>query len=139
MLCVQAGLDPPADLCQSLEQLLLSLARLYASDPLDLQLEQDYWCTEGVPQTYAYRTPPRQVSLFKFLRQSGEMLPPTLFVPYLKMLASLMGCPSAARQGFSLLKNNKQSNITWDHFFNSLNKLVFQQQQINLFYLNELF
>ncbi|XP_046658392.1 LOW QUALITY PROTEIN: nuclear pore complex protein Nup205-like [Homalodisca vitripennis] len=120
---MQEGLDPPSNLSRSLEQLWLSLSRLYGSDPLCLELELDYWPGEGVAQTYAYRTPPRQVSLYKFVRQSSEGLPPTLFVPYMKMLASLVSCQSAARQAFNLLKvNNKQSTITWDHFFNSLNK-----------------
>ncbi|XP_054275578.1 nuclear pore complex protein Nup205-like [Macrosteles quadrilineatus] len=121
---VQEGLDPPTNLSQSYEQLLLSLSRLYGTDPLNLQLELDYWCTDGAPQNYAYRMPPRQVSLYKFVRQSGESLPPTLFVPYMKMLASLASCPAAAKQAYQLLKTNQppQSNVAWDHFFSSLNR-----------------
>lgn len=65
-----------------------------------------------------------QVSLYKFVRQSGESLPPTLFVPYMKMLASLASCPAAAKQAYQLLKTNQppQSNVAWDHFFSSLNR-----------------
>lgn len=78
-----------------------------------------------------------QVSLFKFVRQSAEMLPPTLFVPYMKMLASLMSCPTTARQGFNLLKHNNQTNISWDHFFNSLNKWVVSNLQIGFLIKNK--
>lgn len=119
----QEGLDPPTSLSQNFEQFMLCLATLYSSDPLNINLEMDYWCPDGTtPASYPYRAPPRQVSLFKFVRQSGDVLPPTLFVPYMKMLTSLASCQGAARQAFNLLKQNNQSTASWDHFFSSLNR-----------------
>ncbi|RZF40837.1 hypothetical protein LSTR_LSTR003347 [Laodelphax striatellus] len=120
----QEGLDPPTSLPQHFEQLLLTLSTLYSKDPLNLNLELEYWCPpEGIVSTsYPYRSPPRQVSLFKFVRQSGDLLPPTLFVPYMKMLASLSSSQQAARQCFTLLKLNNHGSVTWDHFFTSLNR-----------------
>ncbi|XP_075229968.1 nuclear pore complex protein Nup205 isoform X2 [Lycorma delicatula] len=117
---VQEGLDPPANLPHHFEHLLLTLATLYSKDPLNLNLELEFWYPpEGLPTSYPYRTPPRQVPLFKFVRQSGDLLPPTLFVPYMKMLSSLSSCQLAARQCFNLLKMNSLNTVTWDHFFNS--------------------
>nr|CAD7403934.1 unnamed protein product [Timema poppensis] len=65
------------------------------------------------------------VVLFKFVRMAGEMLPPTLFVPYLKMLRSLASSPQCSRYAFNMLKENSSNNLSWDHFFSSLESLVY--------------
>lgn len=55
-----------------------------------------------------------QVSLFKFLRQSGDLLPPLLFIPYLKMLAALSTGSQSARMAFEMIRmngNNSGSNL----------------------------
>lgn len=59
-------MEPPANLPHHFEHLLLALAKLYSEDPLNLQLELDYWCpSEGVqPSPYPYRSAPRQVRDF---------------------------------------------------------------------------
>ncbi|RZC40322.1 nuclear pore complex protein Nup205 [Asbolus verrucosus] len=52
----------------------------------------------------------------------GDMLPPTLFVPYLTMLSSLSSCPQAARHCFNMLKQvgpQLTATLSWDHFFSS--------------------
>lgn len=71
------------------------------------------------------RPNPRHVAMYKFVRIAGDLLPPTLFVPYLRMLTSLSASPRAAPHAFALLKGNALAggaNMTWDHFFTSLNR-----------------
>nr|CAD7434744.1 unnamed protein product [Timema monikensis] len=53
------------------------------------------------------------VVLFKFVRMAGEMLPPTLFVPYLKMLRSLASSPQCSRYAFNMLKENSSNNLSY--------------------------
>lgn len=68
-----------------------------------------------------------QTSLFKFVSGCADLLPPLLFVPYMKMLCSLASHPQAARHAFNLLKQNvvgNSVNVSWDHFFQSLNRYV---------------
>lgn len=116
------GLEPPANLPRHFEHLMLTVAKLYSKDPLNLQLALEYWSPLDlkVVQPSTYRAPPRAVSLFKFVRLAGDVLPPTLFVPYLKMLKGLSSNPQAARYCFNMLKQANlgfNSAITWDHFF----------------------
>lgn len=118
------GLEPPANLPRHFEHLMLTVAKLYSKDPLNLQLALEYWSPLDlkVVQPSTYRSPPRAVSLFKFIRLAGDVLPPTLFVPYLKMLKGLSSNPQAARYCFNMLKQANvefNSAITWDHFFMS--------------------
>lgn len=47
-----------------------------------------------------------QVVLSKFVRQMGDLLPPTLYIPYLRMLKGLANGPQCAHYCFSLLKTN---------------------------------
>lgn len=73
----------------------------------------------------------RQGTLFKFVRLASEILPAGLFVPYLKMIASLASSPQAARHAFNFLKPNGSSGSTilWDHFFNSLDRYYYNLRQ----------
>lgn len=73
----------------------------------------EYWChhtdsTFASASAYMNRLPSREVALFKFVRLAGEILPAGLFVPYLKMIASLASSPQAAKQAFNFLKPNGQ-------------------------------
>lgn len=68
-----------------------------------------------------------QTSLFKFVSGCADLLPPLLFVPYMKMLCGLASHPQAARHAFNLLKQNvvgNSVNVSWDHFFQSLNRYL---------------
>lgn len=109
----QEGIEPPLNLDNHFEYLMLTVAELYKEDPLKLELVMHYWChhsghdsTHTSTSTYINRLPSRQVALFKFVRLAGEILPAGLFVPYLKMIASLASSPQAARQAFNFLKPN---------------------------------
>ncbi|XP_076648854.1 nuclear pore complex protein Nup205 isoform X2 [Halictus rubicundus] len=126
----QEGIEPPLNLDNHFEYLMLTVAELYKEDPLKLDLVMDYWChhsdsTHVSAPIYMNRFPSRQVALFKFVRLAGEILPAGLFVPYLKMIASLASSSQAARQAFNFLKPNGTSGsttISWDHFFKSLSQ-----------------
>ena len=121
------GLDPPAKLQRHFEEFLLLIAKFYRKDPLKLQLMLEYWSPLEAPTYHSYSLSEsmRSVSLFKFVRLAGETLPPTLFVPYTDMLASLANCQQAARYCFNMLKQTTPGcnvSITWDHFFMSFNQ-----------------
>jgi nuclear pore complex protein Nup205 len=129
------GLEPPSHLPHHYEHLLITIARLYgstsSSEHLNLDLELDYWNSADVLPTaatgstsYHFRSSSRQTSLFKFVSGCADLLPPLLFVPYMKMLCSLASHPQAARHAFNLLKQNvgNSVNVSWDHFFQSLNR-----------------
>nr|CAD7411891.1 unnamed protein product [Timema cristinae] len=133
------GLEPPASLTHHFEHLLLTVERFYRDNPLGLELALDFWCPTDTTKhstIYLYGIPSKQVTtsyplislskqvvLFKFVRMAGEMLPPTLFVPYLKMLRSLASSPQCSRYAFNMLKENSSNNLSWDHFFSSLERL----------------
>lgn len=124
---VQDGLMPPSNLPHHFEHLLELIAELYAKDPLGLNLSKEYWCpTDTLDHSYAPKPSQRQLALFKFLRLSGDLLPPSLFVPYVSMLSSLSQSQPNAHHCFNLLKNNGRnaasqwSLVSWDHFFESL-------------------
>ncbi|XP_076634374.1 nuclear pore complex protein Nup205 [Colletes latitarsis] len=126
----QEGIEPPLNLDNHFEYLMLTIAELYKEDPLKLDLVMDYWCyhsdsAHAPAPAFTNRLPSRQVALFKFVRLDDEILPAGLFVPYLKMIASLASSPQAARQAFNFLKPNGTSGsttISWDHFFGSLTR-----------------
>lgn len=109
------GIEPPMNLDNHFEYLMLMIAELYKRDPLNLNLAMDYWChhadtTHVSAPTYISRLPSRQVALFKFVRLAGEILPAGLFVPYMKMIASLASSPQAARHVFNFFKPNGKYN-----------------------------
>ncbi|XP_058056565.1 nuclear pore complex protein Nup205 [Anopheles bellator] len=126
----QQGVEPPANLCHNFETLLLSVGKFYGNDRLQLHLSVEYWGPSEFTSSTALRSSSRSVCLFKFIRLAGELLPPTLFIPYLKMLAGLSCNPQSARSAFNLLKQSNASHhsfpqsgnstMSWDHFFNSL-------------------
>lgn len=123
---VQQGVEPPPNLCQDFETLLLIVGRFYASDRLGLQLDLEYWRPmEGPAGTYS-SVSTRSVSLFKFIRLAGDLLPATLLVPYLKMLAGLSNCRASAQRTFDFLKQgygvSGSTTLSWEHFFGSLTK-----------------
>ncbi|XP_034945477.1 nuclear pore complex protein Nup205 [Chelonus insularis] len=128
----QEGVEPPLNLDDHFEYLMLMVAELYKKDPLKLNLVLDYWYQHNENHISVHsRLPARQVALFKFVRLAGEILPAGLFVPYLKMIASLASSPQAARHAFNFLKPNGSSGstISWDHFFNSLNRYYYNLRQ----------
>lgn len=133
-LHAQQGLDPPPNLCMNFETLLLIVGKLYGNDQLNLNLDLEYWGPMEIANNYQ-RTSTRSVSLFKFIRLAGELLPPNLFVPYIKMLAGLSSCQQSARNTFNLLKQGPgvsgSTTLSWDHFFESLNRyhLTLRQEQ----------
>ncbi|XP_040294299.1 nuclear pore complex protein Nup205 isoform X3 [Bufo bufo] len=137
-MSLQMGNEPPTSLRRDLEHLLLLLGELYKKDPFHLELALEFWCpTEPLQNTtlmgsylgVAHQRPPqRQVLLSKFVRQMSDLLPPTLYIPYLKMLQGLATGPQCAHYCFSFLKANGSSHenlqagspVSWDHFFHSL-------------------
>lgn len=121
----QEGLDAPPNLPRNFEQFMYCISKLYSQDKLKLELMLEYWCPAEITpsQAYSYRTPPRSVSLFKFVRLAGDMIPPSLFNPYLTMLSGLASHTQAARYCFNMLKQNgpgQSSTLSWDHFFGSI-------------------
>ncbi|XP_014480279.1 PREDICTED: nuclear pore complex protein Nup205 [Dinoponera quadriceps] len=128
----QECIKPPMNLDNHFEYLMLMVAELYKKDPLKLNLAMDYWChhTDTTP-AYISRLPPRQVALFKFVRLAEE-ISSGLFVPYIKMIASLASSPQAARHAFNFFKSNGSpgsATISWDHFFNSLSRYYYNLRQ----------
>jgi len=105
---------------QHFGQLLVLISQLYTGDPLDTCLADVYWC-----QDTTHVSDPKQVALYKFVRLAGDLLMPSLYVPYINMLAGLADTPKAAVQCFSLLKQNSAagtSTVSLDHFFASLSQ-----------------
>lgn len=122
----QQGLDPPPNLDRHFETLLLIVGKLYSNDQLGLCLDLEYWGPMETPGNYHHRTSTRSVSLFKFIRLAGELLPPMLLIPYLKMLAGLSSCQQSARNAFNLLKQGSNisgsTTLSWEHFFGSISR-----------------
>ncbi|EPQ04244.1 Nuclear pore complex protein Nup205 [Myotis brandtii] len=140
-MSMQMGNEPPISLRRDLEHLMLLIGELYRKNPFNLELALEYWCPSEPLQTttilgsylgVAHQRPPqRQVVLSKFVRQMGDLLPPTIYIPYLKMLQGLANGPQCAHYCFSLLKVNGSSHVeniqgtggspvSWEHFFHSL-------------------
>uniref|UniRef100_A0A1A9WFW1 Nuclear pore complex protein Nup205 n=1 Tax=Glossina brevipalpis TaxID=37001 RepID=A0A1A9WFW1_9MUSC len=123
MSFVNEGLDPPTNLDCNFEMLTLCIGKFYKNNKADPSLCMEYWGPLDVSQASSKSTT-RSVSLFKFIRLAGELLPRTLFVPYLKMIAGLSCYEQSARNTFNLLKQitglTGISMLSWDHFFASL-------------------
>ncbi|XP_029472832.1 nuclear pore complex protein Nup205 isoform X2 [Rhinatrema bivittatum] len=140
-MSIQMGSEPPTSLRRDMEHLMLLIGDVYKKDPFNLELSLEYWCPSeplqsstimGYYQGVVHQRPPqRQVVLSKFVRQMGDLLPPTLYIPYLKMLQGLANGPQSAHYCFSLLKVNGSSHVenmqaaggssvSWEHFFHSL-------------------
>nr|XP_022904790.1 nuclear pore complex protein Nup205 [Onthophagus taurus] len=120
------GLEPPVNLPRHFEDFLFFVAKFYEKDPLKLKAMLEYWCPlDQINLNGSHRAPSRSVSLFKFVKLAGDVIPSTLFVPYLTMLASLSGCQQAARYCFNMLKQTTpglQTTLSWDHFFMSFSQ-----------------
>ncbi|XP_071834158.1 nuclear pore complex protein Nup205-like isoform X2 [Apostichopus japonicus] len=134
------GLEPPENLPRYFEDLLKLLGTLYGRDDIGLELSNDYWNAPdraGSPQgggsylsLYAQKMSPKQMALFKFVRMAGDLLPPSLYVPYLEMLRGLSNGKQSASCCFNLLKMNGTGgggggsvrSVSWDHFFGSFNR-----------------
>ncbi|XP_077999885.1 nuclear pore complex protein Nup205-like [Glandiceps talaboti] len=138
------GLNPPANLRRDFEYFMLLIGDLYSTDSLKLQLPLEYWCPSeasispiagGFGGQYHHRPPQRQVSLFKFVRLAGDLLLPSLYVPYIKMLTGLANGSQCAYHCFNLLKSNGSgagatcSSVSWDHFFTSINQYFVNLRQ----------
>lgn len=129
---VQNNQDLPTSASHGFQYLMKLIGDLYRTDPLGLQLSVEYWCPQdnyGAHETtYNVRPPQRQVSLYKFIRLAGDLLPPSLYVPYIDMLIGLSSNPQSAHYCFDLLKINGMgsggpaSAVSWYHIFLSLNQ-----------------
>lgn len=133
----QENVEPPMNLDNHFEYLMLMIAELYKTDPLNLNLMMDYWYQQSESShisggLHSNRLPSRQAALFKFVRLAGEILPAGLFVPYLRMIGSLASSSQAARQAFNFLKPNGttgSTTISWEHFFTSLSRYYYNLRQ----------
>ncbi|XP_024279660.1 nuclear pore complex protein Nup205 [Oncorhynchus tshawytscha] len=139
-MSLQMGSEPPSSLRKDLDHLMILIGEFYSKDLFGLELALEFWChTESLQHTslqgsylgMAMQRPPhKQVVLSKFVRQMGDLLPPTLYIPYLRMLKGLANGPQCAHYCFSLLKTNGAphgdnmqvtgSPVSWEHFFHSL-------------------
>ncbi|XP_020717403.1 nuclear pore complex protein Nup205 isoform X2 [Ceratitis capitata] len=120
---IKEGLEPPYNLDHSFEMLMLCIAKFYKDNRAGLSLCVEFW--EPLDSTFSsLKTTTRSVALFKFIRLAGELLPSTLFVSYLKMIAGLTSCEKSARNTFNLLKQASgltgSTTLSWEHFFGSL-------------------
>uniref|UniRef100_A0A8C1F1Y8 Nucleoporin 205 n=1 Tax=Cyprinus carpio carpio TaxID=630221 RepID=A0A8C1F1Y8_CYPCA len=140
-MALQMGSEPPSSLRKDLDHLMILIGEFYSKDPFELELGLEFWCPSeslqhtsltgsflGVP---LQRPPHKQVVLSKFVRQMGDLLPATLYIPYLCMLKGLANGPQCSHYCFSLLKTNgaphenrqagmSGSVVSWEHFFHSL-------------------
>ncbi|XP_028813350.1 nuclear pore complex protein Nup205-like [Denticeps clupeoides] len=141
-MALQMGSEPPASIRKDLEHLMILIGEFYSKDPFSLELPLEFWCpTESLQHTtltgsylgMALQRPPhKQVVLSKFVRQMGDLLPPTLYIPYLRMLKGLANGPQCSHYCFSLLKTNGAPHgenlagavagnpVSWEHLFHSL-------------------
>lgn len=60
----------------------------------------------NIQTKFEYVSVSPQVVLSKFVRQMGDLLPATLYIPYLRMLKGLANGPQCSHYCFSLLKTN---------------------------------
>ncbi|KAJ3596682.1 hypothetical protein NHX12_003086 [Muraenolepis orangiensis] len=140
-MSLQMGSEPPTSLRKDLDHLMFLIGEFYSKDPFSLELGLEFWCPaeslhhnnlQGSYQGMALQRPPqKQVVLSKFVRQMGDLLPSTLYIPYLRMLKGLANGPQCSHYCFSLLKTNGTphgdniqgvacSPVSWEHFFHSL-------------------
>ncbi|XP_059473287.1 nuclear pore complex protein Nup205 [Neocloeon triangulifer] len=120
---IHEGLQPPKTLPHHFEHLMLSMALLYENDKHGLGLE--FWGLPPMDGSAIYtRTPVAQNILSKFANLTKESLPSSLYVPYLKFLASLAKQPRGAQHIFQLLNANNDSKctISWSHFYRAMHR-----------------
>ncbi|XP_075995887.1 nuclear pore complex protein Nup205 [Genypterus blacodes] len=140
-MSLQMDSELPSSLRKDLDHLMALIGEFYSKELFGLELGLEYWCpTESLQHTslqgsylgMALQRPPhKQVVLSKFVRQMGDLLPSTLYIPYLRMLKGLANGPQCSHYCFSLLKTNgathsdniqgvSGSPVSWEHFFHSL-------------------
>ncbi|XP_053478778.1 nuclear pore complex protein Nup205 [Ictalurus furcatus] len=141
-MAMQMGTEPPSSLRKDLEHLMILIGEFYSKDSFGLELGVEFWCpSESLQHTsltgsflgVALQRPPhKQVVLSKFVRQMGDLLPGTLYIPYLRMLKGLANGPQCSHYCFSLLKSNGAPHgeklqggvsgcpVSWEHLFHSL-------------------
>ncbi|XP_051513137.1 nuclear pore complex protein Nup205-like isoform X2 [Myxocyprinus asiaticus] len=141
-MALQMGSEPPSSLHKDLDHLMILIGEFYSKDPFGLEMALEFWCpSESLQHTSLtgsflgvtlQRPPHKQVVLSKFVRQMGDLLPATLYIPYLHMLRGLANGPQCSHYCFSLLKTNgaphgenrqggvSGSLVSWEHFFHSL-------------------
>ncbi|XP_019753417.1 nuclear pore complex protein Nup205 [Dendroctonus ponderosae] len=124
---IREGLEAPASLPRYFEYLLLSIGKFYTNNILDGEYNLNWWSPIEInpDNSLNIRIPPRSVALFKLIKLAGDILPATLFVPFIKMLSGLSGTAETAKYCFNLLKQSGvhlSHTLTWDHFFQSFSQ-----------------
>ncbi|XP_050438830.1 nuclear pore complex protein Nup205 [Adelges cooleyi] len=138
LIYYQEGLEPPASEENNFEQLLMAMAGLYAKDPLGLNLNLDFWPPsreqlKTIKMSSFLTAQKFQSSLYRFICQTGDMLPHMLFVPYLNLLSSLATSETGAENVFNhFYSNATNSNLTWDHFFKTFLRYYTNLRQENI-------
>uniref|UniRef100_A0A1I8FK46 Nuclear pore complex protein n=1 Tax=Macrostomum lignano TaxID=282301 RepID=A0A1I8FK46_9PLAT len=103
------GLQPPAGLRRDFEDLLSILASLYPAGG-DCELTLDYWLGGEAVSNDLFnlsksRPSNRQVALAKFLRLASDVvLAPSLYIPFLRLLARLSCGRTQARACYAMLR-----------------------------------
>jgi hypothetical protein len=114
------------------------MSTLYAKDPLKLNINLDYWPPsreqlKNIKMSSFLTSQKFQASLYRFICQTGDMLPHMLFVPYLNMLSSLATSETGAENVFNHFHSNAtNSNLTWDHFFKTFMRYYTNLRQENI-------
>ncbi|KAL1493157.1 hypothetical protein ABEB36_011268 [Hypothenemus hampei] len=121
---IREGLEAPPSLPRYFESLLLVIGKFYSNMNADSESILSWWSPTEINPNQKPNTQisPRSVALFKFVKLAGDMLPVTLFVPFITMLKGLSSCHDSARLCFSLLKQpglHLPRSISWEHFFMS--------------------
>ncbi|XP_050530233.1 nuclear pore complex protein Nup205 isoform X2 [Daktulosphaira vitifoliae] len=138
LIYYQEGLEPPAGEENHFEQLLMAMAGLYSKDPLGLNLNLDYWPPsreqlKTIKMSSFLTAQKFQSSLYRFICQTGDMLPHMLFVPYLNLLSELANSEIGAENVFNhFYTNATNSNLTWDHFFKTFLRYYTNLRQENI-------
>ncbi|XP_066259964.1 nuclear pore complex protein Nup205 [Euwallacea similis] len=131
---IREDLEAPGNLPRYFEFLLLSIGKFYSKNTVDPELTMSWWSPIELNsnKNLNIRIAPRSVALFKFLKLSGDMLPATLFVPFLKMLSGLSSTPETAKHCFNMLKQagtHLSRTLSWDHFFLSFGQYYHNLRQ----------
>ncbi|CAH1259504.1 unnamed protein product [Diabrotica balteata] len=124
---IREGLEVPSNLPRYFEMMLLAMGKFYRNDELKTGFVADYWSPleMNASQMTSERSVARSMCLFKFIKLAGDILPSTLFVPYIMMLSGLASSQNTARHCFNMLKqvgSHVSTNLSWDHFFMSFSQ-----------------
>ena len=118
---LREGLQVPANLDQPFEQLLSCLSALYSSDQCQ-NLLNEFWCESSSSGSLSSR----QVALKNFVQLPRDFLPHSLFIPYVRFLASISNGEQVAQRVYDFLRygrpGSQESNLSWDHFLGALSK-----------------